>query len=291
MENRDIIKIQNEEKYLSLLKAQRVAYSQAKLFQIFDLLSVVIAVIFPIVGIYNSKFINILSGFSVVWTIIYLIAEGFRKKKTIEGAKIQEQFDTELFDIEWNSILVGEKVKPDKIYDLRQKKKNENSFRNWYSTKIPQNLPKNIKIILCQRINSSWELDLRSRFVLVLISLIVIYYGTFITISIIKNIGLYDMLLLLSPSISFLVYGVQHSIALNKQVKSKNELLTKIDKKIEEYSNSKKIPTEIEIRQIQDIIYNQRTVPEKIPDWFYKIFRNYNENKTDKLIEEIIKNF
>ena len=291
MENRDIIKIQNEKKYLSLLKAQRVAYSQAKLFQIFDLISVVIAVIFPIVVIYNYRLLNILSGVGVVWTIIYLIAEGFRKKKTIEGAKIQEQFDTELFDIEWNSILVGEKIKPDKIYDLGKKNKNESSLSNWYSTKIPQYLPKNIKIILCQRINSSWELDLRNRFVWVLITLIVVYYGIFITILIIKNIGLFDVLLLLSPSISFSIYGIQHSIALKKQVKSKNELLTNIDKIIDKYSKSKKIPTEKEIRQIQDVIYNQRTVPEKIPDWFYKKFRNYNENKTDKLIGEFIKKF
>ena len=290
MKNRDILNIQNEEHFINLLKAQRIAYSHAKRYLFIDLISIIIAIALPVIAISNPNLINMMSAIGVVWTIIYLIVESFRKKKTIEVAKIQEQFDTELFDIENNPTLIKDKINPDKIYDLSIKNKEEDSLKNWYSWRIRNELPKNIKILLCQRINSSWELDLRKRFVFLLIFALILYYGLFLILLLVKNTGIYDILLLLSPSISFLVYGVQHSIALNKQITSKNELLTTIDEYLTKYQKKKEMPKETKIRRIQDMIYLQRTVPEKIPNWFYKIFRTYNENKTDKLIQEITKN-
>ena len=106
----EIIKEQNKEKFIEYLKAQRVAYSQCKVFQIFDLVSIIIAIVLPIIGIIRTDFVNYLGAFGVLWTIIYLISENYRRKKTEQGAKLQEQFDTELYDLSWNDILCKDKI-------------------------------------------------------------------------------------------------------------------------------------------------------------------------------------
>lgn len=277
---------QNESEFIEYLKAQRVAYSQCKTYQIFDLISILMAIVLPIIGMYKSDIVNYLGAFGVLWTIIYLVTENYRKKKTEQGAKIQEQFDTELFEIQWNEILCKSKVNTDTYIDLA-KEYDGNDLSNWYSLEVDSSLQKSIAVILCQRINFSWELKLRKRYVTFLIILLVAYYGIFIGFFVAKNIGFYDILLLIAPSLSFLIYGVQNSLSLKNHIKSKNDTLSQIDEILKKYSENREIPTDSTLRQIQDIIYSERTVPEKIPDWFYKLSKSKNENRTDNIIKSI----
>ena len=279
---------QNEKVFIDYLKAQRIAYSQCKLYQIFDLISILLAIVFPILGLIKTDWVNYFGAIGVLWTIIYLIAENFRKIKSEQGAKIQEQFDTELYQIPWNEVLCRKKINRDIQKDLSNKY-TDYDLKDWYSVEIGNDIPNEIAILLCQRINFSWELNLRKKFVYFLVSAIVIYYGVFLLISILTNLGLFDTLILMSPSISFLIYGVQNSLSLKSQIKSKNQTLDLIDKKLEYYSTDRTLPTKETLRQIQDVIYSERTVPEKIPDWFYKAFRSKNEIRTDELIKSIKK--
>jgi hypothetical protein len=281
---------QNEVKFIEYLKAQRVAYTQCKIYQVFDLISILMAIVLPIIGMLNNDIVNYLGAFGVLWTIIYLISENYRKKKTEQGAKIQEQFDTELFEIPWNNILCKNKANSDTQIDLA-KEYNGNDLSNWYSLEVNSSLPQPIAVVLCQRINFSWELKLRKRYVTFLIILLVAYYGLFVAFFISKNIGFYDILLLIAPSLSFLIYGVQNSLSLKNHIISKNETLEQIDEILDKYSKHKEMPNESVLRQIQDIIYIERTVPEKIPDWFYKLSKSSNENRTDSIIKTIKSKF
>jgi hypothetical protein len=281
---------QNESKFNEYLKAQRIAYSQCKAYQVFDVISVIMAIVLPVIGMLNNEIVNYLGAFGVLWTVIYLVAENYRKKKTEQGAKIQEQFDTELYEIPWNKILCKEKINSDIQFDLAKEYKG-NDLSNWYSKEVDSSLLKPIAIVLCQRINFSWELKLRKRYVNFLVILLIAYYGIFFAFFIYKNIGFYDVLLLITPSLSFLIYTVQNSLSLKNHIKSKNETLLQIDQILDSYSANRETPNENTIRQIQDIIYSERTVPEKIPDWFYKLSKSSNEDRTDSIIKSIKSKF
>lgn len=278
---------QNEKVFIDYLKAQRVAYSQCKSYQLVDLISVLIAIVLPIVGLINSDYVNFLGAFGVIWTIIYLVVENCRNNKSQQGAKIQEQFDTELFEIPWNDVLCKNKVNKDVQIDLVAKHYMENDFSDWYSKEIGADIPREIAVLLCQRINFSWELNLRKKFVLSLVTVLLVYYGAIIITSIFVNLGILDTLILLAPSISFMIYGVQNVGTLKSQSKSKEEYLDLIDSKIQDYSLNKTIPDNTFLRQIQDVIFNQRNFLEKIPDWFYNRFKEDNENRTDEIIKSI----
>lgn len=282
----DINEKQNQDRFIEFLKAQRVAYSQCKNYQFFDSISVLSAVVLPIIGLINNQCINALSVVGVVWTILYLIAEKFRKKKADQGAKIQEEFDTELFNIPWNDVLCKKKITKEIQIDLASKY-NKNDLYDWYSTEIGSELPQEIAIILCQRINSSWEARQKKNYSLLLLISVIAYYSIFIITSIIINLGLYDTLLLLAPSISFLIYSVENICSLNSQISEKEDNIELIDNLINDYKVNHKIPSITFLRQIQDVIYCQRSVPEKIPDWFYKKFKIKNEDRTNKIIKSI----
>jgi hypothetical protein len=57
----------------------------------------------------NSHYINFLGAFGVIWTIIYIVVENSRKNKSQRVAKIQEQCDTEVFEIPWKDVLCKSK--------------------------------------------------------------------------------------------------------------------------------------------------------------------------------------
>ena len=286
----DINTKQNSTQFIELLKAQRIAYSQCKAYQILDLISLLFAIIAPVVGLLKNELINLLGAIGVLWTILYLVAEGYRKAKTEEGAKIQEEFDTELYSIPWNEILCKNKINIDIKRDLADKYQ-ANDLLDWYSKEIGNILPNEIAVLLCQRINFSWEINLRKKFVLFILIALIIYYGVFISLCIYSNTGIYDILILISPSLSFLMYCVQNTLSLKSHIKSKNETLALIDQKISEYSTQRILPNINTLRQIQDVIFTERTVPEKIPDWFYFFYKKNNENRTDQLIVSIKSTF
>jgi hypothetical protein len=100
-------------------------------------------------------------------------------------------------------------------------------------------------------------------------------------------LGLYTVLLIVAPSLSFLIYGVQNSLSLKRNIKSKNNTLKLIDKVLEDYSEDNTMPKKITLRQIQDLIFTERSVPVKIPDWFYTLFKSSNDERTDSIIKSI----
>lgn len=281
---------QNNPYLIELLKAQRIAYSQCKKFQIFDIISVLIAILFPLLTLIKPQYQNHINAFGVLWTVAYLLTELYRKSKTTQGATIQEQFDTELYGLSWNKILCKNKINLDTIQELSSKYKYED-LQNWYSIKIDNSLPKEIAIILCQRINFSWEINQRKKFVSFLAIITILYYLIYIVIGFAKNIGFFDLLILLSPSIPFLVFSVQNILSLRSHINSKNETLSYIDSELDNYKTSRITPALEQLRQIQDTIFTERTVTEKVPDWFYKLYKSTNEKFIDNLIIKIQNNF
>lgn len=238
----------------------------------------------------KPEYQNPINAFGVLWTVAYLLTELYRKSKTTQGATIQEQFDTELYGLPWNNILCKSKVNVDTIQELSSKYK-KNDLQNWYSIKIDNSLPKEIAIILCQRINFSWEINQRKKFVGFLSVITAVYYLIYIVIGFTQNIGFFDLLILLSPSIPFLVFSVQNILSLRSHIKSKNETLNFIDAELENFKANRSVPSSENLRQIQDTIFTERTVPEKVPDWFYRLNKTTNEKFIDNLIVKIQNNF
>ncbi len=281
---------QNQQSMIDLLKAQRIAYSKCKSYQIFDTVSILIAIITPIIGFAKNSSLDVLTVIGVIWTILYLVFDTIRKSKLSVGAKIQEQFDTELFDMQWNNILCREKISVDTITELSNEYQ-DNDLQNWYSQEITTDLDKNIAVMLCQRINLSWENTLKYKFSKTLLISVILYYAIFFVIVISINYGIYDTMKILSPTIPFLVYGVQNFYNVKSQRDTKKNIIQDIDNELMNYSNTRSLPSDTILRNIQNVIFNERNSIEKTPDWFYKIYKQKFEDHTDEVIRNIKNSF
>lgn len=295
----NIINKQDDTDCIRYLKAQRVAYDHAKNYQFIDLISIIIAIAPTILIWYipeksteltegQPSFdpLEILIAFGVVWTLISVYTDIYRIKKAKIGATIQEMFDTELFRIPWNKVLVGKKIVISKIIELSRDYSKED-LKGWYSTEIKENLPHNIGVLLCYKCNAIWGNGQRDKFIRALNWAFFLYYGIMISFSISQNTGIYDIVIWLAPSLSFLVYIATTIKNQRESIQSHEHINTIIDDFIERFQFEKIEPTKEELRQIQDLFFTQRNNPHQVPNWFYNIFRKKTSGVADETVRII----
>ena len=118
-----LLEDQNKEPLLRLLKAQNSAYSKAKRYQVIDVISILIALSPTVLLYFDLNHATLVAVIGVVWTLISIFSQILIERETKIGAVIQDQFDTNLFKIERNEILVGDEVEISKILELSKPNK------------------------------------------------------------------------------------------------------------------------------------------------------------------------
>jgi hypothetical protein len=282
-----LIEEQNELKYLRLLNAQRIAYSNAKRLLFFDIISILIAFSPTFLLALDLNLANIIAVIGVFWTIISIFSQVFIERQTRTGAVIQDEFDTMLFGLKWNHVLVGEKIETSSILAL-SKKYRKDDMKDWYSLEIPKNIEKEAAVLLAYKCNAIWGIDQRKKYIIFIKTMIIIYYGGMMGLSIYKNIGLYDMSMWLAPSIPALVFGISTIKLQNGIIEACLKINKVVDQLFDEYKTTAKIPTKVELRQIQDLFFTQRLIPNKVPDWFYAIFKSHHSKIADETIKIMV---
>jgi hypothetical protein len=279
----DILKNQNSEYSIGKLSAQRYLYSRAKYIFISRLaLSVVFAIVGPIL-IFNFESIKI---YVAVFAIFYTVIDFFFLRKVEndyrkQGAIIQELFDTELFMLPWNGIVVGDKPDEENVYAYSQKYKSKNknldNLNNWYSNEV-SNLNISQACAVCQRTNVWWDVSLRTRLLISLISFI--FLLTFlIFIFLCKNSeNLFLFIASLLPFYETLLdYAKSQFSSIDKIKKLKTHIEKVLDKIIARSIDDVSLKTDLRI--IQDEIFRHRATCLFVPDFFYKFFRNKQEEQ------------
>jgi hypothetical protein len=156
---------QNTEESIRLLLAQARLYTEAKrilLLRIF--FAAVLAVLAPIIAVVKPDAKIVMAVVGGIWTLItYLPFRGSQREKVRLAATIQEQFDTHLFNLPWNNVLVGPAVRPELIQAaVRRSKEDPARVRDWYSD--TGSLPYPLDVLVCQRQSSVWDWRLQRHY-------------------------------------------------------------------------------------------------------------------------------
>ncbi len=261
------------------LLAQRRLYSNAKIKQY---ILIAITFIIPILIAFVAIFFNLkIDDTNWVYTI-YAVAAIFgekileifidRNKKT--AASIQEKFDTNVFDIPENKLLNSVFIDHDIVrkYSKRDKRnlKKVSKVTNWYSTKIDC-LQTNIAILFCQRMNICYDQNIKKKYNILLILLSVITFAILLIVSLINDFSLKIFLLkVILPSIPILNFTYKEINQNRESVDNLQILREKIEAKLNSLSRNHTIEVS-ELRNIQDRIFNNRTLSPLIPDLIYKL--------------------
>ncbi|MBW1606070.1 S-4TM family putative pore-forming effector [Lactobacillus sp. Sy-1] len=263
------IEKQNSKEMLELLSAQRNVYSRAKKYFYLSFFSSIIPIIVKMLGFKDLEKSMMIGIFFTFLTNFLLI---INNKLVNKGANIQEQFDTKIFSINWNCVLI-DKIVSIEFIKKHVDKSNFNDLMNWYSIPNTGDIKKDT--LVCQYNNANWTLKqskiCKNYCIFIYAILIVLCFFIF---------PMYYVAIIL-PILSFLR---KNFVMFNNTIKSEKSIVKSVKESIE----NPKIISDQYIRQIQDSIYITRCNTVTVPDFVYYLFRNKNE-KAMKESTEIIK--
>ncbi len=277
---------QNDIELIKLLKASTVAYKKAKYWEIrITYFLIFLAVAYPISYIFipDEEVRLFLFGCSFGLTALVQLYYNTFKGNTSKGAMFKEEFDVLLFALPWKSTL--KKADNKEVSNLSTQYKGT-EIRDWYSTNLTENIPKNIAIAVCQYSNTGWDIDLRKKYLTCLKGFLILYSIALSVFFVVMDVG---GLTIFSISFSILSFYT-HFFTIIRGHYSVIEKREAISKKLDDIIMNKKEITTEELRDIQDDIYITRQEPAKVPNFFFRwykkrlnaIFEDYIEtvNKT-----------
>jgi hypothetical protein len=281
--NRDYIsKKQNEKFSLEQLAAMRYLYSKAKLVRSMRVgLTVLIPIISVICIYYFPVSKNWIAVFSAIWLVLNRvffteIEKGFIK----DAAKIQEGFDTSLYTIEWNDVLIGKRIKKEKIKELSKSfKGEEDKLRDWYPGLNGSSHYKNV--LIAQRTNIEWDINLRKFYTSLLVITGVLLIILLFVLGLVLNFTTQIFILsFMIPSLPLLLHLFETSYAHKQRITSLENASSKVESELQNFPVDEVHYT---CRQLQDIIFLKRCDVNTVPDKVYWLKRN----TYDKFAKEI----
>lgn len=294
------IRYQNSDENLDRLAAMRQMYSDAKkLFAGEIILTVVLPAVIAIVSILPETNTNLWERVLAIWGIVAALIDRNMIKNNIDklkeaAANIQEEFDCKVLDIDTNPIK-AKQIEPEETMKYRGKylKQNNNysDVERWYRPEEKlKSLPINQARALCQRQNCLWDIRLRKKYDIFIKVLVfcaaAIIIGTAMSRDLTTCSVIFNMIVPIFPVGLFLCESRDNS----KNSMDKRERAVQA---CDECLNlSKVVGNEAKIdklaRQIQNEIFDDRRESLLIFDWFYKIFKDKQQNEENNATQRMI---
>ena len=292
----EIVQKQNTGDMLRCLAAQRFLYSSAKKLFFWQLIfSTIVVVILSFANLYENISWIIAAYSSIIAIFDVSFWSSLIKERKEKAAKIQELFDTFVLNIKWNDILVGDKPTNETVHRYSEKYKKKyidfSGLENWYSPKICE-IESDVAKIICQRSNCTYDHTIRSSFLNIILTIMIITSLLIICIGFIKGFTLQNFFLLvvfpLLPAIILLFKTVSENSASKNSL---DELRSKIESIWEKLLSDSNIDIELRAREVQDKIFLNRKNSPLIFDWYYNKKRNQLESEMHFSVEKLVQEY
>lgn len=204
-----------------------------------------------------------------------------------QAALIQEMFDTRLFYLPWRPTVAGDPVPEPEVYQLARKlpqssAKNERIAEGWYDSTADVHHP--YDVLIAQEQNLSWDARLRRRYSRLVATAAALWTAIGLAVSLaVADVTMLDVLLsFFIPSLA--AYQIAYEVWSGQQrVADERERLAKVVNS--ELHNGRPGPVPVTewrrlrgvVRDVQDGVLRTRLDPTRVPEWFYKRFRDGDE--------------
>lgn len=289
----NIVELQNRPENIKMLKAMRHLYSKVgKLTKYYF----IFCVLFPIVISFAKPFISsedyqVLFHFMIAYNLLSLMAglwlECKIKKERVLAAKIQQQFDCNVFELQWNRYTFGAQLSLEDI-NSNAKSSNDEDFLNWYDRDVDI-VDRMLAVIICQRINLTYDVALRKKFLCSLTIISIIILIIILGIAFYEDEGLRTTIVFVAvPLIPVIRWFFSTRKANSDNIEKCERIKKIIDDYLEEYRNNGIVFSDIDLCEIQNCIYDHRKTAFKIPDFIYNKMRSKQEEATHITVGELI---
>lgn len=281
----EIDKQQLQPRMLNLLRARTLIYRRAKNVQAVGL---AISLGFPIIGLIASALLlpskPLIAFAALIFSFVDVVfLDRWHRARLKNAAKLQEDFDCTVLQMDWNTFLVGSRIDPEDVFADSCKKlsdKDEQRLINWYPVAVKA-LPLHLARLVCQRTNIWYDSALRKRyrFVLLVGCAVLSAVAGFASLAIDCTMTTF-VLSTLAPMTPVLIWALREC---DRQAAT-CELLDRLNDEVKKlWEHSRSGATEQEIskrsRELQDAIFNHRASSPLIFDWVYNLLRRNMEER------------
>ena len=282
---------QNTARAQRMLAAQSRLYTDAKHLHDTRVLTVVVLAIATVIvalALSDARTAVGTIGGAVTffWSVLGSAREKWRRR---QAAFVQEEFDTYVFNIPWNS-MAAEHPSPTVIADAANRYRG-NRTEDWYPDTAPVARP--LDILICQRSNLGWGAAVHRLYAAILAGLLVVLLLAGIAVALIGDLTVASALTtLLVP----LLGPARELVEMIRNNRDSADTKTTAEAKVHGlWERGLEPGTQLTIddcRAVQDKILNIRMTNAHVPDWLDNLRRDRNEalmqQSAAHLIEEAV---
>jgi hypothetical protein len=283
---------QNKDENIRLLEASSVAYKEAKKWEIVITVTILVLAIGysasflffkgSVLFLTNIDFKLCLSIVSFILTILIQVFSGKLKGDTAKGAILKEQFDISVFNLPYKSTI--KEIESREIIRLFNEY-NGDKIKNWYSPNISVSIPENTIVAILQYTNTNWDIQLRKKYTNAVKIFLAVYSVIIILLLIILKTDLLTSFLLVSSLTSFYTHFIGVIRGNDSAIKKRKAISSGLDKDI----LMKKSFDKQRLRDFQDEIYSTRQESAKVPDFFFRKYKDQLNQETEAYIDIVNK--
>lgn len=285
---------QNKPERLELLRAQRRFYSRAKNYQNFVAIT---ALLLPLLGIlFGAEFpaIRPYLGYASIALLLLDVAVLSPKQRASSkaGAKVQEQFDTEVLKLDWNKLVAGSRVDPEELRAIasgQMSDKETKGLKDWYEGAISR-LPLPVGRLLCQRTNVVYDLRVRRMYSGALFFVAGLLGAALLAVGLYHGLKVDQLIISVGlpvlPLVSFVLreYRKQED-TIESLTTLKGEIEKVWDKAL---AGASAEDLTLSSRALQDAIYRHRASNPLVFDWLYNRIRQKSEAQAKHAAEQLV---
>jgi hypothetical protein len=293
----DIPKKQNSERALKHIAAWSHLYGHAKVmagWQFF--LSVPCALAMSLIALRWPEATVVTTPFSLLfgWIDVLCLDRIQNARKKI-AAKMQEQFDCELFGLGWNEIRCSTPPETELLNGAAEafrRKHEKTSHCDWYPVDVGR-VPLPLARLICQRAAVWWDMSQRRKYAGWLVAIVAVLVVGVIAVSFTADQRVRDMVLsVYVPIAPAVVWAVRECIRQKDTVSALEKLKDQIEKIFAETISGKRSFAELDqiSRSIQDMIFDGRSRNPLFFDFIYNRLRPEHELRMSEKAKEMVEN-
>jgi len=299
MSGQSIVSKQNEDEQIKRLAAKKQLYLYEN---IVCGTQMILAIATAIAGAivqnkveHSEPYVVVVSA--VIGLIDVTIFETLKGRWQQLAARIQEQFDCDVLQLQWRRLKAGPEPGPEatnahckRFYNNASEK---NKLINWYP-EIIKEVPMRPARILCQRENCLYDARLRESYILVII--IGLSALTLLTLGIelyLNNKFVEALSNIVAPLIPAYIIGFREIKQNKEALEATKRLYEHAEELWEKAFNKTASEPELDTcaRFLQDELFDNRRRAPVIFDLFYLIYRKENEALLTESTEELVKKY
>lgn len=274
-----------------MLRLQRAAAASHQRGQLVEAIRVNAAIVLAIVGIVVTLVDHGRSAMSIIGAAWFIVSAFLLKRAAgstaRQGALLQEMFDTALFYLPWRSTVAGDPVPEPDVSQLARKirpgsAKDQRIVAGWYDPTNGVHHP--YDVLIAQEQNLGWDTRLRRRYAGLVLAAALAWSGLGLVAGmLIANATIVNTLLsFFIPSLALYqivleIWSGQQRVAAERQRLTQTVTTELRSGQPGPVDDSQWRRMRELARDIQDGVLRTRLDASRVPEWFYKHYRNHDE--------------